>query len=99
MKTERTLRIFQRDSYLSADLHNRKLTSYSKHGDGPVTGPEDVAIEKQSFGDSDAMMDQAKAFLESVLGGPGPLVSGRIAVEALETATVIGDLVGGQQAP
>jgi predicted dehydrogenase len=98
MKTERTLRIFQSDSYLSADLHNRKLTSYKKRGAGPVSGPEDVKVEKQSFDDSDALMDQAKAFLESVVGGPGPLVSGRIALEALETATVISDLVGGQQA-
>jgi len=98
MKTERTLRIFQPDSYLSADLHNRKLTSYSKRGAGPVSGPEDVEIEKQSFDESDALLDQAKAFLESVAGGPGPLVSGRIAMEALETATVIGDLVGEQKA-
>ena len=48
--------------------------------------------------DAGALMDQAKAFLESVAGGPGPLVSGRVAMEALETAMVIGDLVGRQQA-
>jgi predicted dehydrogenase len=98
LKTERTLRVFQADSYVSADLHSRTLTSYSKRGDGPVSGPEDVEIDKQSFGASDALMDQAKAFLESVAGGPGPLVSGRVAMEALETAMVIGDLVGRQQA-
>ena len=98
MKTERSLRIFQADSYLSANLHERKLTSYSKQSDGPVSGPEDVAVKKQTFVASDALMDQAKAFLESVAGGSGPLVSGRIAMEALETATVIGDLVSGRKA-
>ena len=98
MKTERSLRIFQADSYLSANLHEHKLTSYSKQSDGPVSGPEDVAVKKQTFVASDALMDQAKAFLESVAGGSGPLVSGRIAMEALETATVIGDLVSGRKA-
>ena len=92
MKTERTLRVFQADSYVSADLHGRTMTRYSKRGDGPVSGPDDVAIDRQSFGESDALMDQAKAFLESVAGGPAPLVSGRVAMEALETAMVIGDL-------
>lgn len=97
LKTERSLRIFEADSYMSTDLQNKTLTTYSKRGARPVSGPEDVAINKQSFGDSDALMDQAKAFLDSIAGGPAPLVSGRTAMEALETATVIGDLVGGQQ--
>ncbi len=93
LKTERSLRIFQGDSYLSADLHNKTLTSYLKRSAGPVTGPEDVDIEKHGFGDSDALLVQAQAFLHSVSGGPAPLVSGRTAMEALETATMIGDLV------
>ena len=35
MKTERSLRIIQADSYMSADLHNKTLTRYSKKGPGP----------------------------------------------------------------
>jgi predicted dehydrogenase len=97
MKTERSLRIFQDDSYLSADLQNKSLTTTCKKGDGPVSGPEDVEINGQSFGDSDALMDQAVAFLESVASGTPPLVSGRTAMEALETATVIGDLIHGEK--
>jgi predicted dehydrogenase len=96
MKTERSLRIFQDDSYVSADLQNKTLTSYRKRGDGPVTGPQDVDINSQSFGDADALMDQAKAFLDSVANGTPPLVSGRTGMEALETATVIGDLIRGE---
>lgn len=96
LKTERSIRLFQPNSYVSADLHNKTMTYYVKRGDGPVSGPEDVAIDKQSFGDSDALMEQARAFLESVAGGPMPLVSGRTAMEALETATVISDSVARQ---
>jgi predicted dehydrogenase len=97
LKTERSLRVFQADSYLSADLHSKALTTYMKRGTGPVSGPDDVAIEKQTFGDSDQLLDQARAFLLSVSGGPPPLVSGRTAMEAFATATVIGSLVGERQ--
>jgi hypothetical protein len=57
-----------------------------------------VTIDQQAFGDSDAMMDQTRAFLESVGGGPAPLVSGQTAMEALETAEVISKAVGGEEA-
>ena len=93
LKTERSLRMFQADSYASVDLHHRSLTRYSRRGEGPVLGPEDVAIDKQAFDVSDAMMDQTQAFLESVAGGPPPLVDGKRATEALETAIAIGNAV------
>ena len=97
MKTERSLRIFQADSYISADMQNKTMSRFAKKGSGPVAGPEDVTIDQQAFGDSDAMMDQTRAFLESVGGGPAPLVSGQTAMEALETAEVISKAVGGEK--
>ena len=97
MKTERTLRVFQADEYVSADLHNKTATRYAKKGPGPVTGPEDVMIDKMCFGGGDAMMDQAAAFLDAVAGGSPPLVSGRTATEALETAIAIGEAITRQK--
>ncbi len=94
MKTERSLRVFQPDEYISADLHNKTVTRFAKKGDGPVTGPEDVTIDKAEFGESDAMMVQTEAFLDSIGGGPAPLVSGRTGTEALATAAAIGQAVG-----
>jgi len=93
MKTERSLRVFQENSYLSADLHNKSLSAYSNRGEGPVTGPEDVASDMQSYGASDEMMEQMKAFLDAITNGSAPVVSGRAGLQALETATVIGELV------
>lgn len=89
LKTERTLRIFQPDAYLSGDLHQGTLARYSKRAPGAVSGPEDVRIEKQSFDSRDALMEQARAFLASVAGGPEPAASGRVALDTLETATEI----------
>ena len=75
---------------------NKTVTAYSKLVDGPVTGPDDVNIDKQTFGDSDAMLEQTRAFLVSAAGGPAPLVSGRTAMEALKTAEEIGSLVAAE---
>jgi predicted dehydrogenase len=99
LKTERSLRVFQADAYLSADMHEKVLATYTRRGDGPVAGPDDVRIEKHYFEDNDAMLEQARAFLASVRGGPPPLVSGRTAMESLRTALAIGEAVGEQQLP
>jgi predicted dehydrogenase len=92
-KTERTIRVFQPDSYLSADMHNKSFKAYTRRHDGPVTGPQDVEAHQQSFAASDALLEQTKAFLTSIAGGPPPVVSGQVALEALRTATVIGDIM------
>lgn len=93
LKTERSLRIFQPESYLSADMHNKTFTFYEKKHDASVLGPDDVSVDMQSFTPGDALMEQGKAFLEAVAGGPPPIVSGRAAMQALETAARISDLV------
>jgi predicted dehydrogenase len=92
-KTERKLRIFQADHYLSIDLHNKSVSSYASKGDGPVTGPDDIVVDRLEFVDSDALLEQARAFLASVAGGPPPRASGRTGLYALETATIVGELV------
>ena len=89
LKTERTLRVFQPDAYLSGDLHQLTLARYATRGAGPVSGPEDVHMEKKTFESRDALMEQARAFLASVAGGPEPVASGRVALDTLETATEI----------
>lgn len=94
LKTERSMRIFQPDSYLSADMYEKSFTVYTRRHDGPVTKPDDVRVEKQSFTDSDALLEQTRAFLASIASGSAPLVSGKMALEALKTATVISNIVG-----
>jgi len=92
-KTEHTLRIFQSNSYFSVDLYNKTSRSYRKKNEGPIVTPEDISIEKWSCTSSDALMAQSEAFLGSVAGGSPPLVNGRVAMEALETAAAIGDMI------
>lgn len=92
-KTERSLRIFQANAYFSVDLHNKKATICRKKGERPVMSPQDIAVDERSYGSSDALMAQSEAFLASVAGGPPPLVSGRIGMQALKTALDIGEML------
>ncbi len=92
-KTERSLRVFQENAYFSVDLHNKKSTIYQKKGDGPVMSPEDISVDEQTYDASDALMVQSEAFLNSIAGGPPPLVSGRIGMQALKTALDIGEML------
>ncbi|MEM7500898.1 MAG: Gfo/Idh/MocA family oxidoreductase [Pseudomonadota bacterium] len=97
LKTERAIRIFESNAYHSIDLFAKSTTSYRTKVEGPVEGPDDISIDAASFEASDALLEQAKAFLDSVSGGPPPLVSGRTALEALETAVAIGNQIDVQR--
>jgi len=92
-KTERSLRVFNDTAYCNVDLHNRESTIYQKQGDGPVMSPEDISMDERSYDASDALMVQSEAFLNSIAGGPPPLVSGRIGMQALKTALDIGEML------
>ncbi|MFQ6004492.1 MAG: Gfo/Idh/MocA family protein [Woeseia sp.] len=98
-KSERSLRVFQENAYFNVDLHNKRSTIYRKKGDGPVLSPDCIAVDEESYGASDALMVQNEAFLNSVAGGPPPLVSGRIGMQALKTALDIGEMLKKAQVP
>lgn len=92
-KTERKLRVFQRNTYASVDLHNKNLMKYSRVGDGPSFSLADISAEEQTYGESDALMTQSRAFLESVASGKPPVVSGNVGRQALETALSIAKMI------
>ena len=93
LKTERTIRVFEANAYHSIDLFTKSATSYRAKGNGPVETPDDISIGSETFDASDALMVQADAFLASIAGGPPPLVDGRTAKDALETAVAISNLI------
>ncbi len=95
LKTERKLRIFQDDAYLSLDLQQKILTVVRK-GDAPSEGElPQVRIDEQSFEQGDALKTQIEAFLDCVTQGKPPLVSGEDGLRALETAIRITEQVAG----
>jgi predicted dehydrogenase len=89
MKTERKLRLFEDDAYLSIDLHQKILTVIRKRdGASPPEGLP-VSIEEQNFEQGDALRAEIESFLASVREGRPPVVSGEDGLRALETATAI----------
>ncbi len=65
LKTERKLRLFQDDAYISVDLQQKVLTVIRKGAGVGIDGVPQVAIEETSYEQGDALKDEIAAFLES----------------------------------
>ena len=92
LKTERKLRLFQDDAYISMDLQQKVLTVIRKGSVG-ADGMPQVAIEENNYEQGDALKAEIIAFLESVATGCAPAVSGEDGLLALRTAVSIAEQV------
>jgi len=94
MKTERKMRVFQSDAYLSLDFHNRQANICTK-GKGEMF-PGIPNIKRDVFKASkkaDALHDEIAAFLQAILDDTTPLVTGEDGKQALHSALQITDMV------
>jgi predicted dehydrogenase len=89
LKSERRMRIFQPDSYISLDFQNKKLAVFRK-GDGEMfPGVPNVQMEERVFEQGDALKSEIEAFLAAIVSGKPPVVTGEDGRRALETALMI----------
>jgi predicted dehydrogenase len=94
-KTERKLRVFVEDAYLSIDLQQKILTVIRKRP-GPVSeGQLPAQIEEQSFDQGDALLAEIRSFAAAIRGEQRVLVSGEDGLRALRTAIAITERVQG----
>ncbi len=94
MKSERIMRIFQHDAYISIDFQNKKLSVHKK-GDGEMyPGIANIESNDRSFEQGDALYSEIEAFLYSIKNNEPPVVSGQAGLLALQTATKISELLG-----
>jgi predicted dehydrogenase len=93
LKTERRLRLFQDDAYVSVDLHQKVLTVIRKGAGIGSDGMPQVAIEETSYEQGDALKAEIEAFLEAAATGSAPAVSGEDGLLALRTAVSIAEQV------
>ena len=88
-KTERKMRIFQDDAYISVDFHNRELDIYRKGEKEMHPGIPEIVSEKSTYDNSDALKLEIIAFLDSINHGTPILVSGEDGRRALDAAIQI----------
>jgi predicted dehydrogenase len=93
LKTERKLRIFEDDAYLSLDLQQKILTLIRKRDASGPPGSLPVTIEEQSLDQGDALKAEIESFLECICTGRPPVVTGQAGLMALETAMRITEQV------
>jgi predicted dehydrogenase len=101
LKTERKLRIFQDDAYLSLDLQQKILTVIRKRPAGAASGAGQlpVSIDEQSFEPGDALLREIESFLASCRGERPVVVSGEDGARALQTAVAIAAAVNAGARP
>jgi predicted dehydrogenase len=94
LTTERKLRVFEDEAYLSIDLQQKILTVIKKRPGPLAPGELPVIIDERSFEQGDALKEEIDSFLECVRTGHEPVVTGAAGLRALETAMRIGAQMG-----
>jgi predicted dehydrogenase len=93
LKTERKLRLFQDDAYVSMDLQQKILTIIRKGNGVGADGMPQVVIDETTYEQGDALNDEIRAFLDSAASGGAAAVSGEDGLLALRTALTITEQV------
>jgi predicted dehydrogenase len=89
MKSERKMRIFQPDAYITIDFQDKKLGVHRK-GEGEMfPGIAEIDSLEREFEQGDALLAESAAFLKSINENSRPVVSGEDGMRALETAIEI----------
>ncbi len=93
MKSERKMRIFQPDAYITIDFQNKKLGIHKK-GDGEMfPGVAEIDSIEHEFEQGDALNAEIAAFLQCIINKTEPLVTGQDGLQALKTAYKITSLL------
>lgn len=89
LKSERKMRIFQRDAYITLDFQNRKVLVAQKGSGELFPGVPNVKVDERELGQADALRSEIESFITAIREGKPPQVSGRDGRMALETALKI----------
>ena len=92
-KTERRMRVFARNQYLSCDLGEGRVKGYRLTGDPIKDGLEAIAAETYEIEKQDSLANEIDAFLDCVTKGERPLVDGWAGCEALRVASMINESI------
>jgi predicted dehydrogenase len=89
LKSERKMRIFQQDAYITLDFQNRKVLIAQKGSGEIFPGIPNIKVEERELGEADALRNEIESFTSAIRERKAPQVSGRDGRMALETALKI----------
>jgi predicted dehydrogenase len=89
LKTERRMRMFSEEGYLSADFVARKLTMIGRERGLPLPGTGGFRREETGWSDADSMAAEHEAFVASCLDGAPVLVDAAAGRRALAAALAV----------
>ena len=89
MKSERKMRIFQHDAYISVDFQNKKLGIHRKGNGEQFPGIANIDSKEQVFEQGDALNAEIASFLNCIQHARQPKVSGEAGMRALDAAIEI----------
>lgn len=98
-RSERRMRIFQPDAYLTLDLGKKHFSVHRKAQEEMFAGIPEIVSHEETFAGNDALKDEIQAFLTSIIQKIPPVVSGEDGKRALSTAIRITELVKNQFVP
>ena len=93
LKTERKMRLFQPDSCITIDFHNRAMNLYQKGDQEMFPGIPEIEAKESVYENNDALKAEIIAFLDSIENGTPTMVSGEDGRRALATAIAISDIL------
>jgi predicted dehydrogenase len=92
-KNERKIRLFQRDAYVSVDFSKKEITAIQQTGSvdcGLIPGMD---VKQMSFETGDALENELKSFINTVIHRETPEVTAQMGRDALEIALNIMDQI------
>lgn len=96
-KPQRKMRIFQPESCISIDFQDKVLSVYKTGDEEMFPGIPEIIRTESVFDNSDAILAEAKAFLDAISNGTKPIVTGEDGRAALDTAINISNLLNSQK--
>lgn len=93
MKSERKMRLFQHDAYITIDFQNKKVGVHRKGTGELYPGVANINSEEQAFEQGDALRAEIESFLDCIQHDRRPKVDGNAGLNALKTAIEITHLL------
>ena len=98
LKTERKMRLFSQEGYMSVDFAGRKLMMIGRERGLPLPGTGGGRLEEVSWKEHDALEAEQAAFVAAVLDGAPVIVDAAAGRRALAAALAVGEAMAASRA-